>query len=139
MSPLCFRIKTERRKMMGVSERRNKILKILYTRRYDTIGNLAFEFNVSERTIRRDIETLSLTEPIYTQSGRYGGGVYVMDGYYGNQATVSNEEFVLLNKIDSMADSQLRNVLSVNEHETLKNMVAKYSKTSKKDKNKMNE
>lgn len=36
------------------------------------------EFEVSERTISRDIEELSLTKPIYTKSGRYGGGVYIL-------------------------------------------------------------
>jgi len=43
--------------------------------------NLAFEFGVSERTIRRDIDALSLVAPIYTQAGRYGGGVYILSDY----------------------------------------------------------
>ena len=62
---------------MGCAERRQEILKILCRRRHETVANLAFELCVSERTIRRDIETLSLSEPIYTQTGRYGGGVYI--------------------------------------------------------------
>ena len=55
-------------------------MKLLCRRRSETIRNLAFEFEVSERTIRRDIDILSLNEPIYTQVGRYGGGVYVEEG-----------------------------------------------------------
>ncbi|MBE5922691.1 MAG: DeoR family transcriptional regulator [Lachnospiraceae bacterium] len=68
---------------MGTAERRNEILRILCRRRHETIDNLASEFGVSYRTIRRDIEILSLTEPIITRYGRYAGGVYIMDGYYG--------------------------------------------------------
>lgn len=66
--------------MQGRAERRSEIMKLLCRRRSETIRNLAFEFEVSERTIRRDIEILSLNEPIYTQVGRYGGGVYVEEG-----------------------------------------------------------
>lgn len=63
---------------MGVAERRNAMIKALYKREYDTVHNLAEEFGVSERTIRRDVEELSLYEPIYTMQGRYGGGVYML-------------------------------------------------------------
>lgn len=118
---------------MSASERRAAIMKVLYMRRHDTIDNLAVEFGVSSRTIRRDIEALSLTEPIYTQSGRYGGGVYVLNGYYSNRIKVSNDESELLNRIGSIANNQLRNVLSDNEHKTLKNMINKYSHTTNKN------
>lgn len=60
---------------MGTAERRREMMKILCRRRYETIGKLASEFGVSMRTIQRDIEALSLTEPIYTKAGKYGGGV----------------------------------------------------------------
>ncbi len=63
---------------MIASERRREIMKLLNRRRYEKIENIAFEFGVSERTVRRDIEILSLNEPIYTQPGRYGGGVYIV-------------------------------------------------------------
>ena len=61
---------------MGTAERRYEIMKILCRRRYETIRNLASEFGVSMRTVQRDIESLSRTEPIYTQTGKYGGGVF---------------------------------------------------------------
>lgn len=69
---------------MRVAERRREIMNKLCLRRYDAVSNLAVEFGVSERTIRRDIDILSATEPIYTQPGRYSGGVYVVEGYYIN-------------------------------------------------------
>ena len=58
---------------MGTAERRIEILKILSKRRSEKTKKLAEELGVSERTIRRDILVLSLTEPIYTRAGRYGG------------------------------------------------------------------
>ena len=48
---------------------------LLCQRRRETISNLAAELGVSERTIRRDIEMLTLRYPIETVCGRYGGGV----------------------------------------------------------------
>ncbi len=62
------------------NERREAILMILCKRRYDTISNLAQEFGVSVRTIKYDIEELTLAHPIETIRGRYGGGVRVSDG-----------------------------------------------------------
>lgn len=69
-------------KKMRPSERREKLLEILCIRRKDTIKNLAAEFEVSPRTIKYDIEELTLTYPIETIRGRYKGGVKVKDGYY---------------------------------------------------------
>lgn len=63
---------------MKVFERRMELIKVLYRREYETINNLAFEFGVSNRTIRRDIDELSRLIPIYTKPGRYGGGIYLV-------------------------------------------------------------
>ena len=57
---------------MGAAERRQLILDLLCQRRRETISNLAAELGVSERTIRRDVEMLTLRSPIETVSGRYG-------------------------------------------------------------------
>ena len=63
---------------MNKYERQRQIIRLIRSRTYETIKNLAIDFGVSERTIGRDIEELSLVEPIYTKSGRYGGGVYIL-------------------------------------------------------------
>ena len=60
-------------------ERKIEILKILHYRKKETIRNLANEFGVSMRTIRRDIEEISLRFPVYTVQGKYNGGIYLMD------------------------------------------------------------
>ena len=50
--------------MLKANERRQKILEILCVRRQETMENLAQEFNVTTRTIRSDIEELTLAHPI---------------------------------------------------------------------------
>jgi len=64
---------------MGPNERRMEIIEALCRRRQDTMANLATEFGVSVRTIKNDIDILSLSYPIETIRGRYGGGVRVAE------------------------------------------------------------
>ena len=113
---------------MGTNERRSAILKILCRRRFETVGNLAAEFCVSERTIRRDIEALSYTEPIYTQSGRHAGGVYVVDGYYMDRMYMSEEEIAVLQKIADRANQQRFGCLLPGEEQTLERIIRAYAK-----------
>lgn len=115
---------------MGTAERRSAILKTLCRRRHETISNLASEFGVSERTIRRDIEVLSYTEPIYTQTGRYYGGVYVVDGYSMDRMYVSGEESKVLHKLCDFAQQQGECVLSAHELSIFKTMIKNYTKPS---------
>ena len=84
---------------MSVKERRRDIWMRLLERRKDTIQNLASEFNVSPRTIRYDIDALSLSYPIETVRGRYGGGVKVSDWYHPSRNTLSPEQMGLLKKL----------------------------------------
>ncbi len=116
---------------MGTAERRNAILKALCRRRYETIGNLATEFEVSERTIRRDIEVLSYTEPIYTQSGRHAGGVYVVDGYHMDRMYMSEEEIAVLRKIKDEAKRKNPGLLLPGEEKTLERIICSYAKPKK--------
>ncbi len=119
---------------MGSAERRNEIMKILCRRRNDTICNLASEFGVSERTIRRDIEILSLSEPIYTRSGRYGGGVYVMEEYVPTNLYMSNKESEILDKVYLIIKSQKKQVLTSEEMRVFEGIVKNYSKPQKERK-----
>lgn len=112
---------------MGTSERRSAILKALCRRRYETISNLATEFNVSERTIRRDIDVLSSTEPIYTQPGR-AGGVYVVDGYRMDRMYMSEAEMGVLCKIRDAQHSQRASFLLPGEYEILEQIIQAYAK-----------
>lgn len=112
---------------MGTTERRNAILKALCRRRYETITNLATEFEVSERTIRRDVEILSYTEPLYTQPGR-NGGVYVVEGYQPSRMYMSEEELKVLCKIRDASDEQNTDFLLPGEKAVLDRMICNYTK-----------
>ena len=92
---------------MGCAERRAKIIGLLALRRYETANNLARELGVSERTIRRDIEVLSLTEPIYMQSG-HNGGVYFMDGSRPSRTYRDAEKAALLRELYGQAANEGR-------------------------------
>ena len=56
-----------------MNDRQQQLISLPCQRRSDSIQNLAMELGVCERTIRRDIEELTLTYPIETVRGRYGG------------------------------------------------------------------
>lgn len=84
--------------MQSAVERRQAILEILCERRHEIIDNLAFEFEVERRTIRRDIEVLSISYPIYTTKGT-GGGVHVVDGYRIGKQYLTKEQKNLLEKL----------------------------------------
>ena len=107
---------------MGTAERRSAIIKALCRRRHETVQNLAAEFGVSERTIRRDIEILSETAPIYTQSGRHAGGVYVVDGYSVDRMYMTDAETGVLCKLYDSAQA----VLSKQETELLHRIITNY-------------
>lgn len=106
-------------------------MKALCRRRHETISNLAVEFGVSERTIRRDIEILSLTEPIYTQPGRYGGGVYVTENYYIDRMYLGEPEIALLAKILRHTKLEQPYTLTSEEVRIMQKILADYTKPSK--------
>lgn len=116
---------------MGTAERRCEIMKILCRRRHETICNLASEFGVSMRTIQRDIETLSRTEPIYTQFGRYGGGIYVVEGYSMDRMYMTNAELDVLQKLYIAADENAE-LLTDREKNVLGSLISQYSKPKSK-------
>jgi len=57
-----------------------------------TANELAAHFEVSKRTILRDIDTLTIAGiPIYTTQGK-GGGIFIQDNFVLNKAFVSEDE-----------------------------------------------
>ena len=84
---------------MSANDRRRQILDLLCLRRRDTVQNLASELGVCERTIRRDIEVLTLSYPIETVCGRYGGGVKMADWYHQDHRRLSPRQTALLKRL----------------------------------------
>jgi len=99
---LSFRITPRKAKEvksdMTASERRNAILEDLCMRRFERINNLAFQYGVTERTIRNDIMILSLEYPIYTAQGN-GGGIYVDKNFRLGKVFLKNEQQELLERL----------------------------------------
>lgn len=113
---------------MTAVERRVALLKLICRRRFETVSNLAAEFGVSERTIRRDINVLMQTESIYTQQGRYGGGVYVVDTYTIDRMYFNDDELHILTKMLDCVTNSCVCQLSQREKDIMKKFIADYTK-----------
>ena len=112
---------------MGTAERRREIMKILCRRQHETMCNLASEFGVSIRTIQRDVEALSLTEPIYTQTGKYNGGVYILEGYSIDRMYMTETEISVLKKLYISSNKNVL-LLTKDEKKILEGIISQYSK-----------
>lgn len=112
---------------MGTAERRCAIMRILCRRRHETISNLASEFGVSTRTIQRDIEVLSRTEPIFTQTGKYGGGVFVVEEYSLDRMYMTSAEINVLHKLHK-ASNENALLLEPEEKRVLCSLISQYTK-----------
>ena len=117
---------------MNTAERRKQIMEILSVRRHETMVNLASEFDVSVRTIQRDIEELSLYEPIYTQSGRHHGGVYVTQGYSCRKEYFDEGIIALINKLICHSDSGSPYRLSSEERNVITNFLTGHTKPARR-------
>lgn len=95
-----------------------EILEVLCRRRSDTVENLASEFGVSKRTIKYDIEYLSLSYPVYTVQGN-GGGIYITDGYKLGRKYLTETQSELLEKLSAR--------LTGEELETMKGILQTFS------------
>ena len=81
---------------MTKSERQRELLEIISARRFETIPNLAHELGVSRYTVMRDLDEVTSIASFYTVPGRYGGGVYAVDGWYYSRAYLSAGQESLL-------------------------------------------
>ena len=95
-------------------------------RRKETIRNLAEEFGVSERTIKRDIDYLSLSEPIYTKQGRHGG-IYVTANSGRSSVYMNPKEFEVVKKMLEAAKKQDICILSHEEINKISSVINSHS------------
>ncbi len=109
---------------MGTAERRLEIMKLLCRRRFVTMHDLAEEFNVSIRTIKRDIDEITFLMPLYVKSGRHEGGVYVDEDYTMDRMYMSANEIELLIKVKRMTEDKL----SRDENNLFQHIIKSYSK-----------
>ena len=98
--------------MMTALERREQILLLLVERKFEKIENLAFEFSVNERTIRRDIVELSLSYPIYTKAGMYESGVYIDPDYFLHKQYLKSNEQECLEEVLKIVNPEQQKILN---------------------------
>ena len=113
---------------MGTAERRLEILKYLCRHRRATMPQLAEMFDVSVRTIQRDIFEIESTfhVPLDIRCGKYDGGVYVIEDYSFDRAYMYDEELALLSKIRGL----VKDLLTEQENALLSQIIKTYSKTA---------
>lgn len=92
---------------MTATERKLNIIKFLFSSRYATMKNIAEQFNVSVRTVQRDIDEISLFVPIYVKTGRYDGGVYVLNSGSDIFGSLNKTEKHLIKKAVVIASEKL--------------------------------
>lgn len=105
--------------MKNTSERRQMILEYLLEHRETTRFELSNHFNVSLRTIERDILILSCSYPIMTIQGG-GGGIKIADGYRLGMKYLSESQAALL--------EQLSETLSGKDLEIMQSILKIFSK-----------
>ena len=105
--------------MKNTSERRQMILEYLLEHRETTRFELSNHFNVSLRTIERDILILSCSYPIITIQGG-GGGIKIADGYRLGMKYLSESQAALL--------EQLSETLSGKDLEIMQGILKIFSK-----------
>lgn len=105
--------------MRTANERRLEMIKTISAVRFITIGSLARRFDVSERTVRRDIEILSLDYPIEAVRGN-GGGVRAVDGWRFSKQYLSERQEDLLRR--------MRTGLQAGDQKILDSILASFAK-----------
>lgn len=100
----------------------NRLLEIVYIlldKKTVTAKELSVHFEVSPRTIYRDVEVLSAAGiPIYTNKGK-GGGISLLENYVLSKAMLSERE-----QIDILSSLQGLNALNVPDVEPILNKLA---------------
>lgn len=111
---------------MEADERRRELLALLCRKRHETVSALAAHFGVSERTILRDVACLSLSVPLYTRSGRYHGGVYLMEGYFPDRPYLSRQDLQLLSTLLGRLEERPE-LASAEECRQLRGLIGRYT------------
>jgi len=93
-----------------------EIVHLLMNKKRVTANELAAHFEVSKRTILRDIDTLTMAGmPIYTTQGK-GGGIFIQDSFVLNKALISeDEQKQILFSLQSMSATEFVNTKQVRE------------------------
>ncbi len=90
--------------------RRMEIISILSAKGHMTTRELAWELDVSRRTIMNDIIALSFDYPIYTKPGE-GGGVFITENYKPYANTLTQTELETLCRLYRKSEGKEKEIL----------------------------
>ena len=78
--------------MIYIQNRQLELILYLNQKKKTMLSELSNRFEVSKRTIMRDLDAISaFGVPVYTQQG-YGGGVYLDENYQFDQSFFTSQE-----------------------------------------------
>ena len=78
--------------MIHIQNRQLELILYLNQKKKATLSELSERFEVSKRTIMRDLDAIAaLGVPVYAQQG-YGGGVYLNENYQFDQSFFTSQE-----------------------------------------------
>lgn len=96
---------------MDSAHRRMEIISILSAKGHVTMRELAWELEVSRRTIMNDIISLSYDYPVYTKPGG-GGGVFITENYKPYCNTLTQTELETLCRLYGKSGGKEKEILS---------------------------
>ena len=96
---------------MDTAHRRMEIISILSAKGHVTMAELAWELDVSRRTIMNDIISLSYDYPVYTKPGG-GGGVFITEKYKPYCTTLTQTELETLCRLYGKSGGKEKEILS---------------------------
>ena len=97
---------------MDTAHRRMEIISILSAKGHMTMRELAWELDVSRRTIMNDIIALSFDYPVYTKPGE-GGGVFITENYKPYANTLTQTELETLCRLYGKLEEKRKKYRSV--------------------------
>ncbi len=95
---------------MDTLHRRMEIISILSAKGHMTTRELAWELDVSRRTIMNDITALPFDYPIYTKPGE-GGGVFITENYKPYANTLTQTELETLCRLYRKSEGKEKEIL----------------------------
>ena len=95
---------------MDTAHRRMEIVSILAAKGHMTMRELAWELDVSRRTIMNDVIALSFDYPVYTKPGE-GGGVFITENYKPYTTTLTLTEQKTLCGLYDKAEGKEKEIL----------------------------
>lgn len=104
---------------MSALERQNYIRDLISDKRHTSVAELARNLNVSENTVRRDLDAISPITLFYTTPGK-GGGIHAEDGWYSSSRYFTEGQEELL--------TRLSHTLQGDDAEMMKTILMAYSR-----------